>query len=127
MAMEPVFTDREMDVMAVLWRRGPSMVAEVREGMADELAYTTVLTFLRVLEGKGYVGHQEEGRAHRYHALVAEEKAGKSALRRMTRKLFRGSPELVLTQLVSDRTLTEDDLRRMRDLLDERLRKERVK
>lgn len=127
MAMEPVFTDREMDVMAVLWRRGPSTVAEVREGMADELAYTTVLTFLRVLEGKGYVGHQEEGRAHRYHALVAEEKAGKSALRRMTRKLFRGSPELVLTQLVSDRTLTEDDLRRMRDLLDERLRKERVK
>jgi len=127
MAMEPVFTDRELDVMAVLWHRGPSTVAEVREGMADELAYTTVLTFLRVLEGKGYVGHQEEGRAHRYHALVAEEKAGKSALRRMTRKLFRGSPELVLTQLVSDRTLTEDDLRRMRDLLDERLRKERVK
>jgi predicted transcriptional regulator len=124
--MEPVFTDRELDVMGVLWRRGPSTVAEVREGLPDELAYTTVLTFLRVLEGKGYVGHEEEGRTHRYHALVQEEKAGKSALRRMTRKLFRGSPELLLTQLVSDRTLTEDDLRRMRDLLDERLRKERT-
>jgi BlaI family penicillinase repressor len=122
--MDPMFTDRELDVMGVLWDRGPSTVAEVREKLSDDLAYTTVLTVLRVLEEKGHVGHEEEGRAHRYHALVARESAGESALRRLTRKLFSGSPELLLTQLVSDRDLTEDDVRRMRDLLDKRLEKE---
>lgn len=119
--MEVSFTDRELDVMAVLWERGPATVAEVKEALPDELAYTTVLTVLRVLEEKGHVGHEEEGRAHRYHPLVERQAAGTSALRRLTTKLFRGSPELLLTQLVSDRRLSESDLRRMRELLDARL------
>ena len=62
------FTDRELDVMAVLWDRGPSTVAEVRENLEDPLAYTTVLTVLRTLETKGYVSHEEEGKAHRYRS-----------------------------------------------------------
>ena len=57
------FTDRELDVMAVLWERGPSTVAEVREHLEDRLAYTTVLTVLRTLEAKGFVSHEEEGDA----------------------------------------------------------------
>jgi predicted transcriptional regulator len=93
----------------------------VREGLSDELAYTTVLTVLRVLEEKGHVGHEEEGRAHRYFPLVERAEAGQSALRRLTRKVFRGSPEMLLTNLVSDRQLSEKDLRRMRELLDRRL------
>ena len=120
--MEITFTDRELDIMGVLWERGPSTVAEVREALADELAYTTVLTVLRVLEDKGHVGHQEEGRAHRYFPRVERSEAGQSALRRLTRKVFRGSPELLLTHLVSDRQLSAEDLRRMRELLDQRLR-----
>lgn len=120
--MEITFTDRELDIMGVLWERGPSTVAEVREGLSDELAYTTVLTVLRVLEEKGHVGHEEEGRAHRYFPRVERSEAGQSALRRLTRKLFRGSPEMLLTHLVSDRQLSEKDLRRMRELLEERLK-----
>ncbi len=81
-----------------------------------------MLTVLRVLEEKGYVGHEEEGRAHRYHPLVERQAAGKSALQRLTRKLFKGSPELLLTHLVSDRKLSEEEIRRMRKLLDERLK-----
>ena len=68
--MEIHFTDREIDVMEVLWERGPSLVVEVREALKDELAYTTVLTILRTLEGKGYVSHDQEGRGHRYFATV---------------------------------------------------------
>lgn len=116
------FTDRELDVMAVLWERGPSTVAEVRAALEDDLAYTTVLTVLRTLEDKGHVGHEEHGRAHRYHALVAREAAGRSALRRMVGKLFAGSPELLLTQLVDERGLDADALARMRALLDDRLK-----
>src|SRR5919206_2051035 len=122
--MEPMaisFTDRELDVMAVLWERGPSTVAEVRAALEDELAYTTVLTVLRTLEDKGYVGHEEEGRAYRYFAAVEREAAGQSALRRVLGKLFAGSPELLLTQLVDERGLDADELARMRRLLDARL------
>ena len=59
--MDIALTDREADVMQILWERGPSVVAEVRDHLADELAYTTVLTILRTLEAKGYVAHEEEG------------------------------------------------------------------
>jgi predicted transcriptional regulator len=123
--MEIVLYDRELEVMEVLWGRGPATVAEVREALEDEMAYTTVLTVLRRLEEKGYVGHEEEGRAHRYHALVERQAAGSSALRRLTKKLFRGSPELLLTELVSDRDLSEAELLRLRELLDQRLEEER--
>lgn len=121
---EIAFTDRELDVMAVLWEMGSGTVAEVQERLPDRLAYTTVLTVLRTLEEKGYVGHEEQGRAYRYHPLVERERAGASALRRMVRKLFRGSPELLVTQLVSDRELSDEELKRLRRLLDERLREE---
>jgi BlaI family transcriptional regulator, penicillinase repressor len=120
--MELNFTDRELDLMHVLWERGPSTVAEVRDALDDDLAYNTVLTILRTLETKGRVMHTEEGRAHRYHALVKREAAGESALRRLTRTVFRGSSELLLTQLVSDRDLPPEELERLRDILDRRLR-----
>ncbi len=119
--MEIKFTDRELDIMNALWDRGPSTVAEVRRAIEDELAYTTVLTILRVLEEKGYVAHEAEGRVHRYTPLVAWTAAGDSALRRLIEKLFSGSPELLLTRLVENQALSEDELRRMHDLLAERL------
>lgn len=120
--MEIAFTDRELDVMGVLWDLGGASVAEVRDRLQDDLAYTTVLTVLRTLEEKGYVGHTEAGKAYRYHPLVERRDAGTSVLRRITRKLFKDSPELLLTQLVSDRGLSDDELRRMSKLLEDRLR-----
>ncbi len=119
-----VLTSREMDVMSVLWKLGSGTVSEVQRGLPDDLAYTTVLTILRTLEKKGHVGHQAEGRAHRYLPLVEREKAQESAVRRITRKLFSGSPELLMAQLLSERGLSEDQLRRLRDLVDERLSEE---
>jgi BlaI family transcriptional regulator, penicillinase repressor len=119
------FTDRELDVMSVLWDVGPATVAEVRERIADDLAYTTVLTMLRTLEQKRYVSHIEDGRAHRYKPLVKRETAGRTALRRLVDKVFDGSPELLLTQLVSDRNLSDEELRRLRRLVEERLREKK--
>ena len=116
-----VFTDRELDLMTVLWEDGPSTVADVRDRLADPLAYTTVLTVLRTLEDKGHVAHVEEGRAFRYHALVDRGEARVSALARVCRKLFDGSAKLLVTHLVSDRSLSDDELRSIRNLLDERL------
>jgi BlaI family transcriptional regulator, penicillinase repressor len=119
--MEIRFTERESDIMAVLWDYGPSTVAEVRERLRDDLAYNTVLTMLRILEEKGYAGHEAEGRAFRFHALVEREEAAESAVRGLARRLFGGSPSLLLTELVRQRDLPEEELRRLRELIDERL------
>ncbi len=118
------FTKRELDVMAVLWLRGSATVREVRERLKAELAYTTVLTLLRTLQAKGYVRYEREGRAHRYYPLIARDEAGSSALRQLVSKVFSGSPEALLTQFVSDHDLSEEDLRRIRRLLDKRLKGE---
>lgn len=123
--MDISLTDRELDIMRVLWEAGPSTVAEVREHLNDPLAYTTVLTMLRILEEKGYARREEAGRAHRYFANVKEQAARKSAVRRLTENLFKGSAELLLTQIVSDQKLTGAQADRIRQLLDEKFDKEK--
>jgi BlaI family transcriptional regulator, penicillinase repressor len=115
------FTTREMDVMSVLWNLGSATVAEVRERIADPLAYTTILSVLQTLEEKGHVRHEEEGRAYRYYPLVDWQTAGGSELKRLLGKVFKGSPELLLVQLVEDEALSEEQLRRIQDLVEERL------
>jgi predicted transcriptional regulator len=112
------FTDRELDVMAVLWELGSATVADVRDRLKDDLAYTTVQTVLRTLEAKGHVGHEEEGRFHRYRPLVGREQAGRSGLRRLLDTVFAGSPEMLVTQLVSEGTLTDAQVQRLHALLD---------
>ena len=114
MTADIYLTDREADVMQVLWDHGPSVVNEVKEKLHDELAYTTVLTILRTLEQKGYVKHEEEGRVHRYAAAVKEIAARKSALQHLKGKLFKGSAELLFTHLVSDQKLSSEQIKRMR-------------
>jgi BlaI family transcriptional regulator, penicillinase repressor len=116
--MNILLTDREADIMQVLWEHGPSVVAEVRDLLSDALAYTTVLTILRTLESKGYVKHEEEGRVHRYSAVAQRQAARKSALRHLTRKLFDGSSDLLLAHLVSDRKLNAEQIARLRKILD---------
>ena len=123
--MDIVLADREAEIMEVLWDSGPSTVAEVKERVADELAYTTVLTILRNLEAKGYVTHDPEGKAHRYSPLVARDAAQRSALRAMADKFFKGSTAMVLTHLVADEKLAAADVKRLRTLLAKRGRKPR--
>ena len=114
-------TRRELDVMSVLWRRGEATVAEVRDDLADDLAYPTVQTMLRVLEAKGYVGHTVDGRAFRFHALVAQDEAADSALDRLVAKVYHGSRELLVSRLLADEDISPDELRRIKKLLQKRL------
>ena len=116
--MKISLTNREADVMQVLWEQGPCVVADVRAHLRDELAYTTVLTILRTLETKGYVRHAEEGRSHRYAARVRQQAARTSALKHLTDKLFKGSAELLFTHLVTEQNLSPEQIERMRGLLD---------
>ena len=120
------FTDRELDVMSILWRNGPATVSEVRAQLSDRLAYTTVLWVLQTLDQKGFVEHKREGRAYRYYPLVEPEEAGTKALDRIVDKVFQGS-SVLLAQLVSERDISTEELEAMRDLLDQRLAERRKK
>ena len=117
-----MLSGREMDVMNILWERGTATVSEVLDELQDELAYTTVLTILRRLEEKGHVRHNPDGKAHRYIPLVQREEAQDSAIQRMTRKLFLDSPKLLMSRLLHKGALTEEQLRELRALVDERLK-----
>jgi predicted transcriptional regulator len=122
--MDIALAEREAQLMEVLWDRGPSTVNEVQAQLRDELAYTTVLSHLRTLESKGYVGHTEEGRAHRYHALIERADAQRGALGALLSKLFKGSADALLLHLVSDDRLTAKQVERIEARLRKKARKE---
>ena len=115
------FPPRELEVMSILWRLGSATVAEVRESIEEELAYTSVLSALQTLEEKGFVRHEPEGRAYRYFPTIGAERAGGSALARIKDAIFHGSAERMFAQFVADRKLSREDLERMRRLLADRM------
>jgi predicted transcriptional regulator len=110
---------REQDIVDLLWTRGGATVAEVREGLEAELAYTTVLTILRNLEAKGVVRRDEEGWAHRYFPVVVREEARESAVKRLLDRFFGGNPESLLTHLVDAQRLSEDELEALQRRIEE--------
>ncbi len=118
--------DREAELMDVLWDRGPSTVSEVQAEVSDELAYTTVLTILRKLEAKGYVGHTGEGRAHRYHPLIERAAAQEGALKALVARLFKGSSDALLLHLVSREKLSAKQVQRIEEQLRKASRKEKA-
>ena len=116
--------DRELEVMTWLWANGSGTVGEVKDGLGDPLAYTTVLTILRNLESKGFVRHEGEGKAHRYFPLIAQKAAGTSAVSRLIEKLFGGDPAMLVSHLVSDHPLSAKELKRLQEKLRGRIAEE---
>ena len=119
--MDVSLGERELDVLGVLWRHGPGTVPEVRDRLPGELAYNTVLTVLRNLEAKGVVSHSEEGRQHRYHARIAEDRVQRRLVTRLVDKVFGGSPLSLIAHLVEREPLSADDMRALQTLLDDRV------
>ena len=110
-------TDRETDLMNVLWERGPCTVTEVHAHLADALAYTTVLSVLRALERKGNVTRTKVGRAHLYAARVTRAAACRRAVAALTAKFFHGSSDGLLAHLLEHEHLDEAQIARLRALL----------
>ena len=116
-------TPHQLRLMNVLWDRQRATVAEIVAALdPPPLAYTTVMTTLGALESKGYVAHTEEGKAHRFRATVKRDDAGATATARVVEKLFGGSTERMMTHLVTERSVTAAELKRLRQLLDDKLR-----
>ena len=109
-------TDAELRVMDVLWSKGKATVSDVLASLPRDvaLAYSTILTTLRILERKGYLKHHKEGRAFVYRPLVAREQESDQAVTHLLRRFFEGSPELLMLRLVERRKITPEELRRLR-------------
>lgn len=117
----PTLTDAELKIMDVLWERRAATVGDVVAVLSAERgwAYNTVLTFLRILEEKGYVRHTKQGRAHLYHPATERTDARRRALHHMVSRFFDGSPELLVQNLLEQESLTGDELTRIRELIDQ--------
>ena len=117
-------TQRELDVMSVLWDLGEATATEVRARVDPDLAYTSISTVLRLLELKGYVAHRRgEGKTHVYYPAIDAETAGEGTLARILEKIYGGSPIKLLAHLVEQQKIPEKDLARMRALLSARSKK----
>jgi BlaI family transcriptional regulator, penicillinase repressor len=111
-------TQRELDIMSVLWELGEATATEVRDRVDRNLAYTSISSMIRTLEIKGYVSHRRgEGKTHVYFPAIEAEAAGESALGRVLDKIYGGSPIKLLAHLMERRRLSDKELARMRDLL----------
>lgn len=116
-----ILTDHELRLMEVLWRRKAATVADVVEALPPPLlAYSTVLTTLRTLEQKGYIAHEEDGRAYVYHAVVARDDAAKSAMRHLVNRFFGNSPGDLAMALLDDGPLSDSDIVKIKRLLQRR-------
>jgi predicted transcriptional regulator len=117
----PTLTDAELRLMEVIWDRGSATAAEVLESLPDaELAYTTVLNTLRILETKGYVRHTKDGKAFTYHPVIGREEASQSALQHLLSRFFGNSPGLLVSNLIRREQLSKSELRRLQSLLEEK-------
>lgn len=105
--------------MKVLWMKGPCSVSDLVASTADEapLAYTSVLTTVRILETKGYVSHRQVGRAFLYSATVAEQDASRSEVRHVLQRFFGNSREKLLLALLGDDEISPEELRRLKETI----------
>jgi predicted transcriptional regulator len=112
-------TPAELRLMKVLWDRGESTVAEMVTATSTdgELAYTSVLTTVRILETKGYVSHRQDGRAFLYSSCVGELEAGRSEVRHVLQRFFGNSRERLLLSLLGDDEIGPEELKRLKEAI----------
>ena len=117
----PNLTDAELRLMEVLWEKGTATVGDVVEGLPKNvpLAYSTVLTTLRILENKGYIRHIKNGRAFVYRPLVGRDQAREKAVTHLLRRFFENSPEQLMLSLIEAKKIDPRELARLRKRIEE--------
>lgn len=113
-------TEAELRLMEVLWAKGQATVAEVTASLPPPpIAYNSVLTTMRILERKGYVAHEEAGRAFVYRAVVARDEAAHSAVGHLLTRFFDNSAGSLALRLIASERPSKDELSRLRALIDQ--------
>jgi predicted transcriptional regulator len=119
MPRAPLPTDAELDLLRVLWQRGPSTVREVLNALDADHGYTTVLKHLQIMHDKGLVTRDESQRAHVYQPAVAEDDTQRRLVRDLLDRAFGGSARQLVMRALSTEDVSQDELAQIRNLLDE--------
>ena len=116
MARKPsrTFTDKEVEIMRVIWDLGEATAREIQARLPGDRHYNSVLTIIRVLEAKGHLMHRVDGKAHVYRARQAPEKAQAKVLGHLIKHVFGGSASSLVLHLVETGNLTDEDLQDIR-------------
>lgn len=120
-----IFTDKEMEIMQIVWQTGEATVKDIQEKLPGDPHYNSVLTIIRVLERKGHLVHRAEGKTHFYSACECKEKARTHLLRHLVDQVFGGSAASAVLNLVEAGDLTKKELDEIRNKI-ARTRKEKI-
>lgn len=117
-------TELELEILKVLWQLGPATVRQVRDALAPirDLAYTSVMTVMTIMTGKGYVTRTKDGRTFVYRSVYREEKASRNMLQDVVDRLFGGSTTAVMQHLLETSDLDDEELKQIRSLINRKTR-----
>ena len=121
----PIPSNAELEILRILWRRGPSTVRDVHDELKGErdVGYTTVLKIMQVMAEKKLVTRDESERSHVYNPAVEEKSVKRRLVSELLDKAFDGSAAQLVMQALSDKRASPEDLKKIRKLLDESSRK----
>ena len=113
-------TDKEQPIMNIIWEKRHCSVDDVLLELPEpKPAYTTVQTFMRILEQKGFLGHRQEGKKHVFYPLIEKGEYTRWTLKNLKDSLFDGSAKSLLNTFISDASLTESDVQELIVMLQE--------
>jgi len=120
-------TPSELEILQVLWSRGPSTVREVQESLSatKQLGYTSVLKLMQIMTAKGLVTRREDQRAHVYVAGEPAEKTKQQFAEDMLQRVFQGSASELMLHALAGRHSSKEELKELRRLLDDYERKQK--
>ena len=120
-------TASELEILQILWNRGPSTVREVHEALAEKkpVGYTSVLKLMQIMTAKGTVRRNEEQRAHVYEAVQPAEKTKRQLAADVLQRVFDGSASELMMHALSGRKGAKQEIEELRRMLDEYERKQR--
>ena len=119
--MKPQPTDGELEILQLIWKHGPMTVRQIHELLSEEkkTGYTTTLKMMQIMTEKGFLGRKEQGRGHIYHSEVSEKKTTQSRLDSFLEATFGGSASRLVMQLLGSKNTSEEDLRKIREVIDQ--------
>ena len=121
----PKPTSAELEILRVLWGRGPSTVRQVHEALSEKkpIGYTTVLKLLQIMTSKGSVRRNEDQRAHVYEACLPAEKTKRQLAADVLQRVFEGSASELMMHALQGRRTSQKEIEQLRRVLDEQERK----
>jgi len=108
------FTEREAQIMEILWQQGAATADQIRQKLPDDPHDSTVRTLLRILETKGYIRHAARGKAYVYRPAIRKASAERKAVLGVIKRFFGGSAEALVLRLIEDEHVTPEQLEHLK-------------